>query len=51
MVALVFEFSWLAGRADRVLRPTQKDRNLCDIERTRAVLEHRWNTNGCAPMD
>jgi len=44
MVALVFKFSSLAGRADGILRPTQKHRNLCDIEGTRAVLEHRWNT-------
>ena len=44
MVALVFEFSSLAGRADSVLRPTQKHSGLCDIERTCAVLEHRWNT-------
>jgi hypothetical protein len=39
MVALVFQFSSFAGRADRVLRPTQKHRHLCHMERTRAVLE------------
>jgi hypothetical protein len=44
MVALVREFSALAGRTDRVLRPTQEDCDLSNVERSCTVLEHRWNT-------
>ena len=44
MGALVFEFSSLAGRADGVLRPTQEDSDLSNVERSRAVLKHLWNT-------
>jgi hypothetical protein len=37
------EFSSLAGRPDRVARPSEENCRLADIERTGAVLEHLWN--------
>ena len=40
----MLEISALAGRANGILRPTQKHRDLSDVERPRAVLEHLWNT-------
>lgn len=43
MVAVVLEFSPFASRADGVLRPTQEDCDLSNVERPRAVLEHLWN--------
>ena len=44
MVARAVEFSPLASDADSVLSPTEENRDLGDIERSRAVLEHLWNT-------
>ena len=45
MVAPVFDFSsFAAGCADRVFGPTQEHRDLGDVERPSAVLEHLWNT-------
>jgi len=43
VIAFVYEFSPLAGRADGVLRPTGENRRLGDVERTRAVVEHWGN--------
>ncbi len=43
MVAVVLEISSFASRADGILRPTQEDCDLSNIERSRAVLEHLWN--------
>ena len=40
----MLEISAFAGRANGILRPAQKHRDLSDIERPRAVLEHLWNT-------
>ena len=40
----MLEISSLAGRANGILCPTQKHRDLGDVERSRAVLEHLWNT-------
>lgn len=39
------EVSALAGCSDGVLRPAQENSGLGDVERSRAVLEHLWNTN------
>ena len=44
MVAVVLEISPFASRADGVLRPTQEDSDLSNVERSRAVLKHLWNT-------
>ena len=44
MVAIVVEVSSLAGRANGVLRPAEEHRDLGDVERSRTVLEHLWNT-------
>ena len=45
MVALVRKLTPCAGRPDGVLRPTEENRDLGDVERMRSVLEHLWNTN------
>ncbi len=39
------EVAALARRTDGVLRPPEEDCDLGDVERSRAVLEHLWNTN------
>ena len=44
MVAQIFEFSPFTRRADSLPRPTQEHRNLGDVERSHAILEHLWNT-------
>ena len=38
------EVSALAGCSDGVLRPAQENGDLSDVERSRTVLEHLWNT-------
>ena len=40
----MLQLSPLTGRAHGILRPAQKHRDLGDVERLRAVLEHLWNT-------
>ena len=43
MIPHMREFSSLAGRPDRVARPSEENCRLADIEWTGAVLEHLWN--------
>lgn len=45
MITLMREVAALAGRSDGVLRPAQKNGDLSDVERSRTILEHLWNTN------
>jgi len=41
----VREVSAFTGRPHSVLRPTEENGDLSDVERSRAILEHLWNTN------
>ena len=50
MVALVRKLTSCAGRPDGILRPTEENRDLGDVERMRSVLEHLWNTERCARL-
>jgi hypothetical protein len=45
MVAPGFEFAALACGADGIPRAPEENCCLGDVERSRAVLEHLWNTN------
>ena len=45
MITLVRKFSSLARGSDSILCPTQENCDLSHVERSRAVLEHLWNTN------
>jgi hypothetical protein len=45
VITSVREVAALARRPDGVLGPAEEDGSLCDVERSRTVLEHRWNTN------
>jgi hypothetical protein len=45
MVALMSEFAAVASCANGVLRPAQENGSLGDVERSRAILEHLWNTS------
>jgi len=45
IVALVRKLTPCAGRPDGVLRPTEENRDLGDVERRGSILEHLWNTN------
>jgi hypothetical protein len=44
VITLVREVAALAGCSDGVLRPAQENSDLSDVERSRAFLEHLWNT-------
>ena len=53
MIAHMREMSPLTGCSDGVLRPAEEHRNLGDVERSGAVLEHRWNktaVHGCGSL-
>ena len=53
VISQVREFAPFAGRPDSILRPPEEDCDLGDVERTRAVLEHLWNTivvHGWGPL-
>ena len=39
------EFSPFTGCPDGILRPAEEDCDLSNIKRSRAVVEHVWNTN------
>jgi hypothetical protein len=41
----VREVAALARSPDGVLRPSEENGSLGHVERSRAVLEHLWNTN------
>jgi len=50
MVPGMLEISSLARGSNRILRPTEKGRDLSNVERPdRILLEHRWNTNVVHP--
>jgi hypothetical protein len=40
----MFEVPSFAGRPNGILRPAEEHCDLGDVERSRAVLEHLWNT-------
>ena len=44
MVSAVRQLSSLAGSAHGVLRPAEDNGSLGDVERSRPVVEHLWNT-------
>ena len=45
MITLVRQVAALARRPDGILCPAEENGDLSDVERSRAVLEHLWNTN------
>jgi hypothetical protein len=45
VITLVREVAALASCSDGILRPAQENGSLSDVERSRAILEHLWNTN------
>ena len=52
-IAHMREISPFTGCPDGVLRPAEEHRNLGDVERSGAVLEHRWNktaVHGCGSL-
>jgi len=44
VITFVRELSAVARRTHSFLRPTEENGDLSNVERSRAILEHLWNT-------